>query len=252
MNKNFDIITNKEKFKNWLIRQYFNQEKNTNDPWFKKTVNATNVLEHISDSQNCFPLTPAQITDMWICINSFKKRVKKTTRDINGYCERIDQQEKVKTEHTLENVGKQLGGITATMINRLSKSAMDKFKILTFETHFSNMTDEDLLLFNKGIEKFRNQALDKYIILLRDSQGDLNTFFNALIKEQIMTKKEIELLQPIEYDVLLQLYALTDKEIKKFLLIDIEMDNNMIKSFQSMISRQAFPTKKRGRPRKIK
>ena len=258
MNKSFSKAKNPKEFRSWLIRQYFSREKNLKNAWFDFSVNEDNVLAYISDCKSNFPLTPVKVVGMWNSICSFKKDYKSTQKDFDEYVLTEDKEVSVKpkkspgpAEYTLEEIGKTLGGITATMINRLANSGMDKFKTLTFDKPFGEMSDEEFILHEQGIQTYRVRAAEKYASALKQSKGDLNTFFSYISSSMIMTEKEIALILPEEFDTIVLLSALEEEGIREFLLDDIMRKRNSITSYQSMVAKEAFPTKKRGRPRKI-
>jgi hypothetical protein len=257
MNKNFGKAKNTKEFRRWLIRQYFNPNKNTQDVWFDSVVDESNVLAYISECKNNFPLTPMQIVNMWNTIYSFKKDYKKSQKEFDAYVLEEDKETDVRLkkpgqmEYTLEEIGKTLGGITATMINRLSNTGMAKFKTLTFDTPFGEMSTEVDNLHRQAIQTYRDRAADKYITALKESKGDLNNFFAFIASTQVMTEKEIQLVLPMEFDAILLLSSLDEEDIREFLLDDISRNPNIVTSYQCMVAKQAFPTKKRGRPRKI-
>ncbi len=246
------------------MRQYFSEEKNLENKWFNFSVNENNVLDYISDPKNNFPHSPKSIVDMWTTIESFKKKY--DDKEVNELANQVDilkenqpatttnvSNSSYPVENTLKTIGEELGGITVTMINRLVDSSTTKFKTLTFDKPFWLMSDDENLLFEKSIDKYRLIAADKYCDFLLHCNGDLNIFFELIAKNQIMTKKEIELVSAREFETILELSLVKNNEaIKEFLLEDIKFNNNILTTYQAMVSKEAFPVKKRGRPKKQK
>lgn len=256
MNKSLSKAKKPKEFRRWLIRQYFSEDKNIDKPWYKASVDENNVLDYISDCKNNFPLTPTQIVGMWNTLSSFKKGYKSSQKDFDAYVLQEDKERPLKVrkpnnmEYTLEEIGQELGGITATMINRLAASAMMKFKTLTFDKPFDQMTKEEFALHKQAIQTFRERAADKYVKALKTSKGNLNVFFANIQSSMVMTAKEVELVLSQEFDTIILLSSLKEEEIKEFLLDDIARKSNVVTSYQCMVAKEAFPTKKRGRPRK--
>lgn len=255
MNKHLSKIKNKSAFTTWIMKNYFNQEKNLESKWFSFSVTNKNVLEYVSEAKSQFPLTPMQLANMWTTIQSFKKDYKKNEKAIDKLyadMEEKDTKERVanNAEHTLEEIGKTLGGITATMINRLSNTGIEKFKTITFNKKFLDMTDEEERLHVQAIDTYRERAAVKYVTMLDESKGNLNKFFGMLTKAGKLTDKEVDLILPNEYALIVELHGLDTEEKVKYLLHDIQKDGNILKTYQSMVAKEAFPTKKRGRPRK--
>lgn len=249
--KYFKNIKNYNNFQNWLIRQFFNEEKNKQSPWFNKEVDAENVINYICKAENKFPYSPKQITEMWSCIEGINKNI----HYVDVYIDKTEKQKeksekKLAKEYSLAKISEHLGGISVPAVSYLCEVGMQKFKTLIFDKHFDNMTESEIELFNQGIMKFRDRAADVYIKLLKDSFGDLKKFINILKSHGFISDKEIELLKEEEYDIILQLYYLEPEEIKLFLLNDIEKDDNAIQTYQCVVSKHAFPSKKRGRPKK--
>lgn len=256
MNKHLSKIKTKPAFTKWIMKNYFNHERNLESKWFSFSVTNKNVLEYVSEAKNQFPLTPMQLANMWTTVQSFKKGYKKNEKAIDKLYSELEDRDDAKervtnnAEHTLEEIGKTLGGITATMINRLSTTGIDKFKTMTFNKKFVNMTDEEERLHVQAIDTYRERAAVQYVTMLDESKGNLNKFFGMLTKAGKLTDKEVELILPDEYALILELFALETEEKVKYLLHDIQKDGNLLKTYQSLVAKEAFPTKKRGRPRK--
>ena len=155
-------------------------------------------------------------------------------------------------EITLQKIGKTLGGITPTMVNRLFDNGIEKFKHLSKQKHLLVVTHEEDEAIASFIGKIRAAAVDLYIEMLAESKGDIYNFLFALKKKQIVTDGDMKIITDREIEHLHYLYYAESKEVvSKMLLTDIELEDNIYSTFQSTISRLMFPTKKRGRPRKI-
>jgi hypothetical protein len=243
------------------MRQYFDSENNANSPWYCDDVNEKNVLLYISESKNHFPLTPVKIVDMWECIEDFKRSLKQSEKMLGtnlGLSEEAVSKISKPTstvkyqtgEVTLEKIGESLGGLTPTMINKLSTSAMDKIRTMSEGLRFDTFVEDALERLNHRIIACRVEAAHEYAKSLKESNGRIKDFISGLVKKRIMTKNDMKLITDAETVALTLLFTKPVNEIVGTLLHDISLANNVFKSYQSSVARKAFPEKKRGRPKK--
>lgn len=255
-NNQFSKIKNKKKLAAWLMRQYFDPKKHADSLWYNKNVTADNVLLYVSDSLSNFPLTPAKIVDMFKCIQLFKKNLKQTERDFGpdlaaAPIEKPKQVAKYQTgEVTLASIGKDLGGLTPTMINKLSTSGINKIRKLTNGISISELQGSQIDMLDKFIMDCRIEAAIDYADLLKASKRNLEDFMINLVKSKLITAVDLKTLSPNEKLEIAKLYDKDQGEIVTSLLRDISQDSNIFKSYQCAVSRKAFPEKKRGRPKK--
>jgi hypothetical protein len=163
-------------------------------------------------------------------------------------------------EVSLKNIGKEIGNITPTMVNRLFNSAHEKVKSLTFFKPIKLLSQEEDELLEDTISSYREEAAKEYIKIFREVNFDIYDFIMQLKKLQYITDSELKLINSEEIESMLNLKLLfldsqlnveeSDTEVKKLLKEDLENKNNVFKLYQSMVSRVAFPEKKRGRPKK--
>lgn len=259
INPQFSKIKNKKKLTAWLMRQYFDVDNNSKSPWFTASVNTSNVLKYISDPLMRFPLTPAKTVDMFSCIQSFKKGLKKLEREcsLDDLLEEAQKpsakaQAKYQTgEATLKKIGEAVGGLTPTMINKLSSGAMEKVRILSDGAALDDLTGVRVTDLRKFIMDCRVNAAMEYADDLKACKGDVKAFMKGLVKKRTVTANELKLIEDIEIESLALLCSKTRANIVQMLLMDISRDGNVFKTYQSAVSRKAFPEKKRGRPRKV-
>jgi len=161
-------------------------------------------------------------------------------------------------DKTLKNIGNKLGNITPTMVNRISVNAADKIKALTNNSNkqiefFDYLEDKKLFNF---IMDCRLRAADKFVALFVESNFDIYDFFMALKSKQFLGNGDLMLVNDNEIESIVELKEklLQNKldDVKQELLQDIEKDDNVFTVYQNMVSRFAFPDKKRGRPKKVK
>jgi len=172
-----------------------------------------------------------------------------------------NQQVKYQTgEVSLKIIGNKLGNITPTMVNRLFNSAHEKVKSLTYYKPIKFLSQEEDDALETLIYSHREQAANEYVRLFREENFDIYDFIMRLNKLQYITDSELKLIDSEEIENMTYLKILfqdvklnkneCDKEVKDLLKEDLENEKNVFKLYQSMVSRVAFPDKKRGRPRK--
>ena len=163
-------------------------------------------------------------------------------------------------EISLKNIGNKLGKITPTMINRLFNSAHEKVRSLTYHKPIKLLSQEEDEAIEDLIYSYRDRAAGEYVRLFREENFYIYNFVMKLNKLQYITDSELKLINSEEIENMAYLKFLfldvepnndkCDKEVKDLLKEDLESENNVFKLYQSMVSRMAFPDKKRGRPRK--
>ena len=157
-------------------------------------------------------------------------------------------------DKTLKNIGKTLGNITPTMVNRLCYTAIEKTKILTLQKPIEFLTIEEDRFFLNFIDDIRKNAVIEFINLFKQADYDIYDFLNLLNKKQYLCAGDYNLINEKEIEELVYIKLLllenNKEEVKNILLKDISKDINVFSTFQCIISHLAFPNKKRGRPRK--
>ena len=156
-------------------------------------------------------------------------------------------------EKTLKIIGKRLG-VTPTMINRLHNSAIEKTRTLTYNKPLEFFTPEEDQEFFNFIDICRSEALYKFVDLFKKADLDIYDFLLLLKKQQFITNNDIKLMSEQEIESLVLVKELIKEneleKIKSLLDEDINQDDSILLTYQNIISRVAFPNKKRGRPRK--
>ena len=260
INKQFNKIRTKKNLTAWIMRQYFNPDLHSQARWYNDTVTAGNVLKFVSDPGNNFPLTPAEITDMFGCIQSFKKHLKKSEKELIGPdLELLFQESAIKNkpglkyqtgEATLKEIGQTLGGLTPTMINKLGESGFDKIRSMTNNAPLYSLDEDSASELNRFITNCRTSTAIEYASHLLKFKGQIKLFVEDLVKRRIMTPHDLKIIKDLEIESLVHLASEPQGRIIQILLLDIERDNNIFKSYQSAVSKLAFPERRRGRPKK--
>ncbi len=154
-------------------------------------------------------------------------------------------------EFTLKQISNVLGGVTAAWVNRLFMTALDKFKQLSSANSFDDYQNEEQQAVQQFITNCRVKAKERYVEELLKANGDVYDFLFSLRKQNIISKSEMNTISESEIEAIIFLmHHISDIEfIKQTLEDDINnSDMNYISTFQSMVSKVAFPPKKIGRP----
>lgn len=252
----FDKVpkSQREEFKAWIMRQYFNPTKHKKEVWFDSSVNQGNVLDYISSQKGSrlFPNSPANLVNLWKLKLDLGSKLGTAVDDLEKSDEPEDEEEKAKYQTgdvTLKKVGEELGGVTPTMINKLASSGMEKFGKLFQGQHPEDLDDETLEKLLGTIKAARDTSADEFAQKLVASKS-VSNFLEALAKEQVLTPTDLKIIDPEEMEGLEILKGKSPDRIKLILLQDIEDDDNLFKTFQSYVSKKVFPPGKRGRPKK--
>lgn len=248
---------NLDNFKGWVLRQYFNPERNKNSNWYDPNVDESNVLDYISQASNNLPLSPKQFVDFFFSIKGLKSRMnsKEVSADLDDV-ELDDEDEDDKSTYqtgdvSLKNVGKELGGITPTMVNKIFSGSVDKLQSLTGGKHPNDLTPEDEAALEKRLTDAETSAAKEYAQMIVASGGNIGKLISDLSKRQILSPNEARSLSDREIEALIDMADMSAPAVAATLRRDLNNPRgNLIKSFQSFYSKTLFPSKKRGRPSK--
>lgn len=252
INPKLSKIKNKKKLCSWLIRQYFDESKHSDASWYDPNINEQNVLEYVSNASNNFPLTPRKILDMFRCMELFKTdpavfktpEIKRASAPLKTQSKPNKKLQYQKGEVLLSDIGKELGGLSNTMITRLSDSGVQKFRTLTNNTMISDMDSKQFNKMNEFIVDCRIYAALGYADALKKSKlSNIKDIFANLKSAKLITANDIKQVDDSEKQEILALQKLDQGDIVQALLKDISKDNNIFKSYQVAVSRKAFPRK---------
>lgn len=234
-NKIFGTVTkNKQEFKQWILKNYFSDKSKM---WYDESVNLNNVLEYISTSKN-FPQTPNNLVQLWKLKESFKK--------FNKIKEKTEEKELKYTvgDETLKNIGKEIGNVTPTMVTKFYSSAINKIRFATGNKSLEQMEPDELDNLNIKIMNARQEAAQEYYHILMKHKGKISDFISELISQHYLTKNEAELISENEIIEIIKLSNKTQKDVYLTLYTDIEKDNNIFKTYQSMVSKKFYKNRK--------
>lgn len=246
-----------EEFKAWIMRQYFDPTKHSDKVWYDESVTADNVLDYISSSEGSrlFPSTPKNLVGLWKNKSFLQGRLGAAADDLDA-SDSDDEPEEEKAQYqtgdvSLKDIGKELGGVTPTMINKLQTSGMGKFAKLTGGVHPEDLDDEVLEDFLRKIKTAREEGAIEFAERLKAADS-VTDFLKSLAKSQILTPTDLKIITPEELEGLEILKDKPEENIMLILMQDIEDDDNLFKTYQSLVSKKVFPPGKRGRPKKKK
>jgi len=249
-------------FAGWLMRQYFNPDKHSGKVWYDDSVTKDNVLEYVTKmaASGVFPQTPKSLYSLFKLKGQLQTSMGQLDKsgELDAMSDYLDDEEDEDEKATyqtgevsLKDIGKELGGITPTMVNKLAASGMDKFRSLTQGQALDNVDGAALEEFLKKIQDARADAADEFVQRLADATT-IGEFIKSLQKGQILSPTDLKLVTKNELEGLRMLQKRDPEVAKQMLMQDIQDDNNLFKSYQAMVSKKVFPGKKRGRPKKIK
>lgn len=235
-NKIFNIIIkNKQEFKSWILKNYFSD--NTRE-WFDPKINENNVLDFVSESKN-FPQTPNNLVHLWKLKEGFKK--------FSSAKEKLEEEKEMKYtvgDETLKNIGKEIGDVTPTMVTKFYASAINKIKFATGGKSIEQMDSEELDNLNIKIMMARSDAAKDYAGIMIKNQGKISNIIKELVSNHFITKNEAELVTEDEVIEIIKLSNKPKEEICLTLYTDIERDNNMFKTYQSIVSKKFYKNRK--------
>ena len=241
----FARLRDRAKLSEWLVSYYFSPEKRDR-VWFNSGVDANNVLAYISDPRSGFPLSPSDVCDDWNIKKSLKGDF--AAIDFDAVAAKPVKGKKEAIYNTgdisLKDIGQELHGITAMMALKLETSGTAKMQLMTGRNR-----DGMEAAMERINEAHKTVAAD-FTALLKAS-GNTSKFLDAIKKAYQITPLEMEDIKTNrELKMITFLMGQDDIDIIDYLRGDILKQDNRMKSFQTMISKHLYPSKKRGRPKK--
>jgi hypothetical protein len=238
-------LRDRAKLSEWLMRYYFNDNR-TDAIWYRSDVNEDNVLAYVSDPRSNFPLSPADICDDWNIKKSLKSDF--AAIDFDAVAAKPVKGKKEAIYNTgdvsLKDIGQELHGITAMMALKLETSGTAKMQLMTGKNR------DGMEAAMERISQAHREVADAYATLLLSCKS-VNTFLDAIKKAYQITPLEMEDIKTNRELKMIQFLMSQDAtDIADYLRGDILKQDNRMKSFQTMISKHLYPSKKRGRPKK--
>lgn len=241
----------------WAFKTYFG-ENNAGKRWFVPNVKVEEVLNEFV--RPLTPISPIHLIALWRDSASIRRGLGaiEADREIEAVAAYLGKASNppsptyTKGDATLHEVSDALGNITPTMVNKIFSSGAQKMRLLTGGVSPEDMADDDLSDLLDRIEICRQETAVEYTQSLRFHGGNIGAFLESQIKASNMTRTEREMITTDEAQCLSVLCELTDEEIIRTLLADIDdEEENIFKSFQNAVSKKMFP-RRTGRPRGTK
>jgi len=241
----FARLRDRAKLSEWLVSYYFSPAKRDR-VWFNSGVDVNNVLAYISYPRSGFPLSPSDVCDDWNIKKSLKGDFAAIDFDAVGAKPVKGKKEAIYNtgDISLKDIGQELHGITAMMALKLETSGTAKMQLMTGRNR-----DGMEAAMERINEAHKTVAAD-FTALLKAS-GNTSKFLDAIKKAYQITPLEMEDIKTNrELKMITFLMGQDDIDIIDYLRGDILKQDNRMKSFQTMISKHLYPSKKRGRPKK--
>jgi hypothetical protein len=244
VNPLFTRLRDRVKLSEWLMRYYFNDNRK-DSAWYSADVNEDNVLAYISDPRSGFPLSPSDVCDDWAIKKSLKGDFAQIDFDAVAKPAKGKKEAIYNTgDVSLKDIGQELHGITAMMALKLETSGTAKMQLMTGKNR------DGMEAAMERISEAHRVVGDAYATLLL-SCNSVNAFLEAIKKAYQITPLEMEDIKTNrELKMIKFLMDQDATEISEYLRGDILKQNNRMKSFQTMVSKHLYPSKKRGRPKK--
>lgn len=247
----FEGVSDKDGLISWLLRAYFNPMKHADRTYFKAEVDRDTVLAFVSEAENNFPQSPYSIVAMWHLMPGLREGLRAVPEDNT---EEVKEDVYTKGNETLANIGKAIGGVTPTMVNKISEQATTKLGAL-----LRALNSENRWLVREAEEKLEDAFLlvaETYADAIQKSaiSGEVLEF---VANAGILSLGDAFSADDVELDALQELieYAqegATQAELEDVILEDLNKSVNVFQTVQLAVAKIVFPPAKRGRPRKDK
>jgi hypothetical protein len=265
----FEDVQNMNEFGAWIMRAWFNPERNSKSAWYAENLTQETVLDHILRNPK-FPYSPSQLVEIWKAIPSIQRGLNSANSSDEISAVENTMGVYKKGEQTLSTIGAELGDVSATMVKKIGDGAEEKIKkFYGAKSPYDLSIEEEEEMINT-VDQARSDAAVEFAATLVASAGNIKAFFDVLVKGQILSSNEVGLISAEEFQALYSLsmmnFETMDKEtvedlvangytiedlIEEILVEDLEDDENVFKTFQNAVSKKVFPPGKRGRPKKV-
>lgn len=236
-NEVFHLLSRNQKqdFASWILRQYINKP---NSRWFNLNIEPQNVFKFLSDPKFGFPHTPNSIVSLYKLKCQLQKSLGKHTEletDEADKTELKDGEDKrfFFGDVSLKNISKEVGGITNSMISRISYQAMEKIKNLTGGVNIENLSYEEDIKLENRLNRALDRAANIYAGIIYSSSS-YDEILSKLRKYNIIKSHDVSQISSIEkkwleYYVNVTCIDQIVEDLKYDLLYE---DDNIVKTFQ--------------------
>lgn len=243
----FDTVKNLPDLRAWLMRAYFNPTKHSKEPYYTDTVTKETVLSYISVRSNKFPQTSENVVALWNILPSLRDGLRSLPDE-----ESAKEEIYTKGNETLANIGKAIGGVTPTMVNKISEQATAKLGAM-----LRALNSDKTWLAREAHDKIEDAFLsvaESYTDAVKEA-NNAQQVLTALVSSGVLQFGEGEAVDEIEKAAFEDVIAYaksgaTQAEIESVFLEDLNRPISIFLSMQFPVSRTVFPPAKRGRPKK--
>lgn len=228
----------------WVLRQYFDEDKNKFDFWYVKNMNKENVLKYISDSKNLFPHTLHAVVMQFKLNQNLRKTLHLLTDDdFNSIPE--TGAKNLKSEEKLTDIAESIGGLSSTMINKITEKALQKFKRI-----YQIMESDEEVKFSKFYENLVDDVAESFTNSFFE-EDSLDEALASLLNDEIIKSKDLNNLLPMDFRMLDDLFTkgkeMVFSDIKTEFVNDFWSTDRKNNLFQYSVSRFINPDNKSGR-----
>lgn len=247
----FETVKDKDNLTGWLMRVYFNPQKHSDKGYYRGTVTRENVLAFVSEASNNFPQSPYNIVGMWNLLPSLREGLRSVPDDS---AEDAKEDVYTKGNETLATIGEAIGGVTPTMVNKISQTATTKLGAL-----LRALGSDNKWLVQEAEDKIENAFLtvaETYADAIQHASisGEV---LESVANAGILSLQDAFTADDTELDGLQELIEFakegaTQAEIEDAILEDLNKPVNVFLTAQLAVAKIVFPAAKRGRPKKNK
>lgn len=237
----------------WAYRAYYG-EKNEGKRWFRSDVTVENVLDSFNTPQA--PISVRNLVLLWQDSEKIRKGLTAITADddldsVATYLSNVNRDPVMPTytkgDSTLCQMSEEIGNVTPTMVNKIFASGAQKLRTLTGGVSPDEMEDDVTVRLMAQIDKARADTALAFAQSLKNFQGNIGAFLNYQVSLHNLTHSEIEIISRDEVEALCLVSAFPEEQLVEVLLIDIDEEENIFKTFQNAVSKKVCP-RRAGRP----
>jgi hypothetical protein len=238
----------------WALRVYFNPS-NKGKRWYKEGLTQETVLHEFTLPDS--PISPEAMVEVWTAMPGLQAAIGRIDEgDLDAVADYLNRSKEEETEsprytkgdRTLKDMAGSLGGITGTMVNKIFVSGTGKLQRLTGGVPLDDMEPEDLHEMFLNIEKAQETAANEFAVSLLSFDGNIHEFIKSQIACLNLTAIEAASLTENEFVGLKILSEMNLGRVVDILLKDLELSENLFRTFQNAASKKIFP-RRSGRPK---
>ena len=238
-----------DELRSWAFRVYFG-ERNQNKPWYDSKITESTVLRVFTLLNS--PISPISLIELWLALPSLQRDLSSMEdKDLNLVATYLGRDRKVcipkynNGDASLRDMASTLH-VTSTMITKIFSSSSEKLRILTNGLPFDEINEDVTIELLDRIKLIQEKAANEYAFHLWRAEDPI-AFLRNLVEKTILTENEWADVSIHEIEALRLLLEMKFENAIEVLLLDLEDEDNIFKSFQNFASRRLFP-RRSGRP----